>query len=155
MPNSVSIGFSTAMKRDRQDDSNDTPQPIREFQVDIPFLRHPLRLILVYPNPQYREADLKLTYRLWGIVWIVLMSLVSWQGQNLCLLSLAFIVDCRVVTTHGNLFMQYQTEVFLQVVFIICLRTILMGKSHTQALLVDNNTPVLWNSVLSLYRDVN
>ena len=27
-----------------------------------------LRLILVYPNPQYREADLTLTYRLWGIV---------------------------------------------------------------------------------------
>ena len=33
-----------------------------------------LRLILVYPNPQKREADLTLTYRLWGIVWIVLMS---------------------------------------------------------------------------------
>ena len=27
-----------------------------------------LRIILVYPNPQYREADLKLTNRLWGIV---------------------------------------------------------------------------------------
>ena len=27
-----------------------------------------LRLILVYPNPQQREADLTLTYRLWGIV---------------------------------------------------------------------------------------
>ena len=27
-----------------------------------------LRLILVYPNPQLREADLTLTYRLWGIV---------------------------------------------------------------------------------------
>ena len=27
-----------------------------------------LRIILVYPNPQYREADLKLTYGLWGIV---------------------------------------------------------------------------------------
>ena len=29
------------------------------------------RIIL---NPQYREADLKLTYRLWGIVRIILMS---------------------------------------------------------------------------------
>ena len=27
-----------------------------------------LRHILVYPNPQKREADLTLTYRLWGIV---------------------------------------------------------------------------------------
>ena len=27
-----------------------------------------LRIILVYPNPQQREADLTLTYRLWGIV---------------------------------------------------------------------------------------
>ena len=27
-----------------------------------------LRLILVYPNLQETEADLKLTYRLWGIV---------------------------------------------------------------------------------------
>ena len=27
-----------------------------------------LRLILVYPNPQKREADLTLTSRLWGIV---------------------------------------------------------------------------------------
>ena len=26
-----------------------------------------LRLILVYPNPQKREGDLKLTHRLWGI----------------------------------------------------------------------------------------
>ena len=27
-----------------------------------------LRIILVYPNPQKRETDLILTYRLWGIV---------------------------------------------------------------------------------------
>ena len=27
-----------------------------------------LRIILVYPNPQSREVNLKLTYRLWGIV---------------------------------------------------------------------------------------
>ena len=27
-----------------------------------------LRIILVYPHPQKREADLTLTYRLWGIV---------------------------------------------------------------------------------------
>ena len=55
-----------------------------------------LWLILVYPNPQ-REDDLTLTYGLWGIVWIVLMSPFSWQCQNLCLLSLAFIINWRVV----------------------------------------------------------
>ena len=27
-----------------------------------------LRIILVYPNPQYREADLTLAYGMWGIV---------------------------------------------------------------------------------------
>ena len=27
-----------------------------------------LRLLLVSPNPQQREADLTLTYRLWGII---------------------------------------------------------------------------------------
>ena len=42
-----------------------------------------LRLILVYPNPPQREADLKLTHGLWGFVWIVLMSPFSWQCQNL------------------------------------------------------------------------
>ena len=32
-----------------------------------------------------------------GIVWIVMMIPFSWQCQNLCLLSLAFIIDWRVV----------------------------------------------------------
>ena len=41
---------------------------------------------------------MKLTYRLLGIVEIVLMSPFSWQCQNLCGLSLAFIIDGRVVT---------------------------------------------------------
>ena len=31
-------------------------------------LYYGLRIILVYPNPQKRDADLKLTYRLWGTV---------------------------------------------------------------------------------------
>ena len=35
----------------------------------------------------------------WGIVWNVLMSPFLWQCQNLCLLSLAFIIDWRVVGT--------------------------------------------------------
>ena len=38
MPNSVSIGFGTAMQRAHQDDSNDTPQPVGECQVDFPLL---------------------------------------------------------------------------------------------------------------------
>ena len=33
MPNSVRIGFGPVMKTAHQDDSNDTPQPICEFQV--------------------------------------------------------------------------------------------------------------------------
>ena len=37
-------------------------------RVKLTYLYCGLRLILVYPNPQYREADLTLTYRLWGIV---------------------------------------------------------------------------------------
>ena len=85
-----------------QDDSNDTPQPIRECQVDFP-LHCGLRLIMVYPNPQYREVDLTLTYRLWGIVWIILFSPFSWQCQNLCLLSLVFITDWRVVGSFQRL----------------------------------------------------
>ena len=56
-----------------------------------------LRIILVYPNPQKREADLRLTCGLWDIVGIVLMSPFSWQCQNPCGLSLAFIIDWRVV----------------------------------------------------------
>ena len=47
MPNSVSKGFDTAMKTGwaLQDDSNDTPQPICECQVDFPLLR-----IKAYPS---------------------------------------------------------------------------------------------------------
>ena len=48
-------------------------------------------------NPQKKKLNLTLTYRLWGIVCIVLMSPFSWQCQNLCLLSLAFLIDWRVL----------------------------------------------------------
>ena len=51
-----------------------------------------LRIILVYPNP----------HRLWGIVLLVLASPFSWQGQNLCGLSLAFIIDWRVVYSYES-----------------------------------------------------
>ena len=43
-------------------------------------------------------SKVSVTYRLWGIIWIVLMSPFSWLCQNLCLLSLAFIIDWRVVS---------------------------------------------------------
>ena len=46
-----------------------------------------------------READLKLTCRLWGIVSIVFISPFLWQCQNPCILSLAFIIDWGVVPT--------------------------------------------------------
>ena len=40
-------------------------------------------LVLVYPtNPEYEEPDLKLAYRLWGIIGIVLMNPLTWQGQK-------------------------------------------------------------------------
>ena len=39
-----------------------------------------------------------LSYRLWGIIWIVLMSPFSWQGQKLW--GLAFIIDRRVVDSN-------------------------------------------------------
>jgi len=45
------------------------------------------------------EANLKLTYRLWGIVCIILMSQFSWQCQNPCRPSLAFKIDWRVVVS--------------------------------------------------------
>ena len=38
MPNLVSKGFDTAMKKAHQDDSNNTPQPICDCQVDFPLL---------------------------------------------------------------------------------------------------------------------
>ena len=41
-------------------------------------------LIQVNPNPLWREPELKLAHRFSGIIRIVLMSLFSWQGQNLC-----------------------------------------------------------------------
>ena len=63
----------------------------------LTFLYCGLRLILVYPNPQQREADLTLTYRLWGIVWIVLMSPFSWQCQNLSIMCLTFMENCVVL----------------------------------------------------------
>ena len=47
------------------------------------------------------KDQVNLTYRLWGIVLNVL-SLFSWQGQNLCRLSLAFIIDWRVVGMIQN-----------------------------------------------------
>ena len=38
------------------------------------------------PNPQWREANWKLTYRMWGMVDIILMRpfVWAWQGQNHC-----------------------------------------------------------------------
>ena len=42
---------------------------------------------------------------LWVIVWIGFMSAFSWQGQNLCWLSLAFIIDCRVVIVLDIIFL--------------------------------------------------
>ena len=36
--------------------------------VKLISLYYGLGLILVYPNPQEREDDLTLTYRLWGII---------------------------------------------------------------------------------------
>ena len=68
IPNSVSKGFDTAMKRG----SSRRFKRYVSVKLTTPYCG--LRLILVYPNPQYRKADLTLTYRLWGIVWIVLMS---------------------------------------------------------------------------------
>ena len=60
MPNSVSKGFDTATKTgsSRRFNSNDTPQPIGDCQVDFPLL-----WIKDYPNPQW-EVNLTLTYRL-------------------------------------------------------------------------------------------
>ena len=48
-------------------------------------------------TPGKGKPTLKFTYRLWGIVWIVLMSPFSWQGQNLRRLTLVFVKDWRVV----------------------------------------------------------
>ena len=42
-----------------------------------------------------------LPFIMWGIVWIVLTRSFSWQCQNLCSPSLAFITDWRVVAQLG------------------------------------------------------
>ena len=52
---------------------------------------------------------MKLRYRLWGIVGIVLMSPFSWQGQNLCGLSLVFVKDWRVVSSFSQMAI-YETQ---------------------------------------------
>ena len=50
-------------------------------------------------NRQYQGPVMKLTHRLRGIVGIVLTSPFPWHAQNLCWLSLAFIIDWQVVTS--------------------------------------------------------
>ena len=83
------------------------PQPTWEFQASFPLLG-----IKYFPGSS--ESLVKgswletRTYRLWGIVWIVLMSPFSWQCRILCLLSLAFILDWRVVCRYCVDFFHYE-----------------------------------------------
>ena len=44
------------------------PHNLCECLCELTSLYCGLRIILVYPNPQLREDDLTLTYRLWDIV---------------------------------------------------------------------------------------
>ena len=75
MLNSVRLGFGTATKTGSSRRFKRYPTTYMWVSSRLPFTVYcGLRLILVYPNPQKRETDLTLTYRLWGIVWIVLMS---------------------------------------------------------------------------------
>ena len=73
------------------------------MRVKLTFLYCGLRLSLVYWLMAIWLILLrkgKLTWnspRFWGIFWIVLMSPLSWQCQNLFWLSFAFIIDWRVV----------------------------------------------------------
>ena len=55
---------------------------------------------------------------MWGIIWIVLMSPFSWQGQNLCKLSLANILYIEELCLPINL-NNCKTNIYRQMNFII------------------------------------
>ena len=56
MSNSVSMGFGTAMKTGaHQDESNDTPQPMGEFEISFSLLR--IKINQDKPSSTVKEAN--------------------------------------------------------------------------------------------------
>ena len=113
------LSLHGSQKRAHQADSNETPQLICEFQVNFHLLR--IRTNQDKPYSTVKGSQLEthiqvVGYRLNRLDEPVLMAVpkhmqtefgihhrlescgpFSWQGQNLCGLSLAFIIDWRVV----------------------------------------------------------
>ena len=56
-----------------------TPQPLCKFQIDSLLLW--IRIIWVSIKPLWREANLKLSYRLSGVFWNCLDELFLWQER--------------------------------------------------------------------------
>ena len=76
---------------------NGASHSAHEFQASNPLLNIRTNL----DKPQYRDANLKLKNRLWGIVaQFCRAHSQGRQAQNLCKLSLTFIIDWRVVQTN-------------------------------------------------------
>ena len=78
---------------------------------------------------------MKFTCRLWGLVGIILMCLISWQSKNFCWLDLAFIIGWRVVPRL--LYCQSQKDVLL-------LPLVLGQKVFSGE--IENKTKIAWHS---------
>ena len=83
MANSFSKGFGPTMRTGNKTISIGSHPHNLYVSFNSASIYYGLRLTMAYLNPQYRDAEMKLTPRLLGVE-IVLMGPFSWQGQDLC-----------------------------------------------------------------------
>ena len=94
-------------ERGHKDDSNDTLQLLCEcdFQARFPVTLHLDEPGLALIQTKGKQVRLKLKYRLWGIIGIILMSHFSWRDRNLIgFLSLTLIIEWRIVPSNVHSF---------------------------------------------------
>ena len=101
MPNSISKGFDTAMKTGSSRWFKLYPTTYMWVSSWLPVTVDQGLSWFILILSKGRLAW-NFTSRLSGIFWIVLMSLILWQCQNPCRLSLAFIIDWRVVLSFTS-----------------------------------------------------
>ena len=113
----LAYDFRTA----HQVDSNATLKPLFEFKVFHLFTDGTSMNQDITLSTAKAGINLKLRYRLWGYCFA---RLFSWQCQNFCGLSLAFISDCRVVKGKISIWHPFfPTIVYWRVVLNVILRT--------------------------------